>query len=337
MRILVTGGSGFIGSALIRRIISKTDDEVINLDDLTYSSVKNVHDNLLQNKRYAFEKGNVCDKNFLHNLLEKYKPNIIMNLAAETHVDNSINGPEKFLQTNIIGTYTLLQVCMNYWKGLNKSNQNQFKFLQVSTDEVFGDLELNEKKFSESNPYNPSSPYAATKASADHLVRAWGRTYNFPYLISNCSNNFGPFQHSEKLIPKIILNAIRGLKIPIYGNGMQIRDWLFVDDHADALLCIIKKSPIKESYNIGTNNEHTNIKITHLICEILDNICPQKDEKIISYKDLIVHVNDRPGHDKRYAIDASKIYKKLKWRPSHNFLDRLKQTVEWYIANQFMF
>ncbi len=337
MRILVTGGSGFIGSALIRRIISKTDDEVINLDDLTYSSVKNVHDNLLQNKRYAFEKGNVCDKNFLHNLLEKYKPNIIMNLAAETHVDNSINGPEKFLQTNIIGTYTLLQVCMNYWKGLNKSNQNQFKFLQVSTDEVFGDLELNEKKFSETNPYNPSSPYAATKASADHLVRAWGRTYNFPYLISNCSNNFGPFQHSEKLIPKIILNAIRGLKIPIYGNGMQIRDWLFVDDHADALLCIIKKSPIKESYNIGTNNEHTNIKITHLICEILDNICPQKDEKIISYKDLIVHVNDRPGHDKRYAIDASKIYKKLKWRPSHNFLDRLKQTVEWYIANQFMF
>lgn len=337
MRILVTGGSGFIGSALIRRIISKTDDEVINLDDLTYSSVKNVHDNLLQNKRYAFEKGNVCDKNFLHNLLEKYKPNIIMNLAAETHVDNSINGPEKFLQTNIIGTYTLLQVCMNYWKGLNKTNQNQFKFLQVSTDEVFGDLELNEKKFSESNPYNPSSPYAATKASADHLVRAWGRTYNFPYLISNCSNNFGPFQHSEKLIPKIILNAIRGLKIPIYGNGMQIRDWLFVDDHADALLCIIKKSPIKESYNIGTNNEHTNIKITHLICEILDNICPQKDAKIKSYKDLIVHVNDRPGHDKRYAIDASKIYKKLKWRPSHDFLDRLKQTVEWYIANQFIF
>lgn len=337
MRILVTGGSGFIGSALIRKIISETDYEVVNLDDLTYSSVKNVHNNLFGNKRYIFEKGNVCDKIFLYDLFDKYKPNIVMHLAAETHVDNSISGPEKFLQTNIIGTYSLLEVCMKYWKGLKKTNHNQFKFLQVSTDEVFGDLELNDKKFSECHPYNPSSPYAATKASADHLVRAWGRTFNFPYLISNCSNNFGPFQHPEKLIPKIILNALKGLKIPIYGNGMQIRDWLFVDDHADALLCIIKKSPLKESYNIGTNNELTNIEITHLICEILDNLYPKKNVKLKSYKDLIIHVNDRLGHDKRYAIDASKIYNNLKWKPSHNFSERLKQTVKWYVDNQLMF
>ncbi len=337
MRILVTGGSGFIGSALIRKIISDTDYKVVNLDDLTYSSVINVHDNLLDNERYAFEKGNICDKFFLTHLFDKYKPNLIMNLAAETHVDNSITGPEKFLQTNIIGTFTLLEVCLHYWKKLGVNDYNKFKFLQVSTDEVFGDLKVNERKFSESHPYNPSSPYAATKASADHLVRSWGRTFDFPYLISNCSNNFGPFQHSEKLIPKIVLSAIRGKEIPIYGNGMQIRDWLYVDDHADALLCIVEKSPIKESYNIGTNNEFTNIDLTYLICEILDNIHPNKHKNIKTFKDLIVNVNDRPGHDKRYAIDPSKIFKNLKWKPSYNFSVHLRHTVKWYIENQSMF
>ena len=337
MRILVTGGSGFIGSALIRKIISDTDYKVVNLDNLTYASVKNVHNNLLNNERYAFEKGDICDKKFLVKLFDKYKPNLIMHLAAETHVDNSIIGPEKFLQTNIIGTFSLLEVCLHYWKNLEGNDYSQFKFLQVSTDEVFGDLNLNEERFTETHPYNPSSPYAATKASADHLVRSWGRTFDFPYLISNCSNNFGPFQHSEKLIPKIILSAIRGLEIPIYGNGMQIRDWLYVDDHADALLCIVEKSLIKESYNIGTNNEFTNIDLTLLICEILDNIYPKKHKNIKKFRDLIVNVNDRPGHDKRYAIDPSKIYKDLKWKPSYDFSMRLKQTVDWYIENQSIF
>jgi len=334
MKILVTGGAGFIGSALVRMIINETDYEVINIDKLTYAGNLETLDLISDSERYSHIKLDICDRNDLIRAFEDHKPNIVMHLAAESHVDRSIDSPSPFIDTNIIGTFNLLEVSREYFGKLENNLKNKFRFHHVSTDEVFGDLSDHDTLFTEFTAYSPSSPYSASKASADHLVRAWGRTYFLPVIITNCSNNYGPFHFPEKLIPHIILNAIQGKPLPIYGNGMQIRDWLYVEDHARALMKVALEGKINQTYNIGGHNEKTNLEVVQSICDLLEELVPKKPEGVNKFRDLITYVADRPGHDLRYAIDASKIEKELGWVPKETFASGLRKTVKWYLDNE---
>ena len=333
MKILVTGGAGFIGSAVIRHIINNTDDSVVNVDKLTYAGNLESLLSVSDSPRYAFEKVDVCDRPTLDEVLQRHQPDAIMHLAAESHVDRSIDGPAAFMETNIIGTYTLLEAARQYWNALDDTAQQAFRFHHISTDEVYGDLDGPEDLFTETTPYAPSSPYSASKASSDHLVRAWLRTYGFPALITNCSNNYGPYHFPEKLIPLMILNALEGKPLPVYGQGTQVRDWLYVEDHARALYKVATEGKVGETYNIGGHNEKQNIEVVHTLCDLLEELVPDKPEGITRYRDLITHVQDRPGHDLRYAIDASKIERELGWTPQETFETGIRKTVRWYLDN----
>ncbi|PKZ68318.1 dTDP-glucose 4,6-dehydratase [Moraxella osloensis] len=329
--ILVTGGAGFIGSAVIRYLINETNSNVLNIDKLTYAGNLESLETVSNNPRYQFLHADICDKVAMTKAFDDFEPDIVMHLAAESHVDRSIDGPMDFIQTNIIGTYTLLEVARNYWQNLTEDKKSRFKFHHISTDEVYGDLEGTEDLFTEETSYSPSSPYSASKASSDHLVRAWHRTYGLPIVITNCSNNYGPYHFPEKLIPLVILNALDGKPLPVYGDGKQIRDWLYVEDHARALYLVATTAKVGETYNIGGHNEKQNIDVVKTICTILDNIKPRTDGQ--SYTQQITFVKDRPGHDLRYAIDASKISKELNWRPQETFESGIQKTVEWYLDN----
>lgn len=333
MKILVTGGAGFIGSALIRHLIDNTSHTVINVDKLTYAANLKSLASIENSERYFFEKIDICDNSALQKIFEHHKPDAVMHLAAESHVDRSISGPSDFIQTNIVGTYQLLEIARQYWSGLSGTEKQQFRFHHISTDEVYGDLHGTSDLFTEDTRYQPSSPYSASKASSDHLVRAWYRTYDFPVLITNCSNNYGPHQFPEKLIPVIILNAVKGNPLPVYGKGEQIRDWLYVDDHARALQCVLENGEVGETYNIGGHNEIKNIDVVNTICEVLPSLLNNDDRSADDFKQLITFVEDRPGHDYRYAIDASKIDQQLKWRPEETFETGLKKTIQWYLNN----
>lgn len=333
MKFLITGGAGFIGSAVIRYIINNTQNSVINVDKLTYAGNLESLIEVSKSKRYFFEQVDVCDRAALDRIFSHYKPDAVMHLAAESHVDRSIDGPAAFIKTNIVGTYTLLEAARKYWSQLDEEQKCQFRFHHISTDEVYGDLHGTDNLFTETTPYAPSSPYSASKASSDHLVRAWHRTFGLPTIVTNCSNNYGPYQHSEKLIPLMILNALSGKKLPIYGNGMQIRDWLFVEDHARALYKVVTEGKIGETYNIGGHCEKANIDVVKMICGLLEQLAPNKPDGVKNYADLITFVTDRPGHDFRYAIDSNKIQKELGWHPQETFESGLHKTVEWYLAN----
>lgn len=330
--ILVTGGAGFIGSAVIRYLINETNSNVLNIDKLTYAGNLESLETVSNNPRYQFLHADICDKSAMTKAFDDFKPNIVMHLAAESHVDRSIDGPMDFIQTNIIGTYNLLEVARNYWQNLTEDKKSRFKFHHISTDEVYGDLEGTDDLFTEETSYSPSSPYSASKASSDHLVRAWYRTYGLPIVITNCSNNYGPYHFPEKLIPLVILNALDGKPLPVYGDGKQIRDWLYVEDHARALYLVATTAKVGETYNIGGHNEKQNIDVVKTICTILDNMKPREDGQ--SYTQQITFVKDRPGHDLRYAIDASKISNELNWQPQETFESGIQKTVEWYLANQ---
>ncbi|WP_241626911.1 dTDP-glucose 4,6-dehydratase [Rosenbergiella epipactidis] len=334
MVILVTGAAGFIGSAVVRNIINNTHDEVIALDSLTYAGNLESLETISDNSRYHFEKVDICDSNELKRIFSYYKPDSVMHLAAESHVDRSIDGPAAFIETNIVGTYTLLEAARNYWSNLDSGKKQAFRFHHISTDEVFGDLHGTDDLFTETTPYAPSSPYSASKASSDHLVRAWQRTYGLPTLVTNCSNNYGPYHFPEKLIPLIILNALSGKPLPVYGYGLQIRDWLYVEDHARALYKVVTEGVVGETYNIGGHNERKNIDVVKTICQLLEELVPNKPNGINHYADLITYVKDRPGHDVRYAIDASKIAKELDWTPNETFESGIRKTVEWYLNNE---
>lgn len=337
MKILVTGGAGFIGSAVIRHIINNTQDSVVNVDSLTYAGNLESLKGTSNSPRYSFEKVDICDRNALDLIFNKYSPDIVMHLAAESHVDRSIDGPAAFIETNIIGTYTLLEASRAYWNQLSENNKELFKFHHISTDEVYGDLEGPDDLFTETTAYAPSSPYSASKASSDHLVRSWLRTYGFPTVITNCSNNYGPFHFPEKLIPLMILNALDGKPLPVYGNGQQIRDWLFVEDHARALYLVATEGKVGETYNIGGHNEKANIEVVNKICQLLEELVPENpysNLNSLGFSSLITYVTDRPGHDVRYAIDASKIEQELGWKPQESFETGIRKTVEWYLNNR---
>lgn len=333
MNILITGGAGFIGSAVIRHIIANTTDIVLNIDKLTYAGNLESLASVSDSTRYRFSQTDICDQQAIEALFADFQPDIVMHLAAESHVDRSITGSAAFMQTNIIGTYTLLEVARHYYETLIGDKKSSFRFHHISTDEVYGDLENNGDLFTEATSYAPSSPYSASKASSDHLVRAWNRTYGLPIVITNCSNNYGPYHFPEKLIPLVILNALDGKPLPVYGNGQQIRDWLYVEDHARALYLVATEAKIGETYNIGGHNEHTNIEVVRTICTLLEELAPNKPHGIIRYADLITYVKDRPGHDLRYAIDASKIQQSLGWTPQETFTSGLRKTVQWYLKN----
>lgn len=337
MRILVTGGAGFIGSAVVRHIIKNTQDVVINVDKLTYAGNLESLNEIRDSDRYYFEHADICDKVEMDRIFAIHKPDAVMHLAAESHVDRSITGPAAFIETNIVGTYVLLEAARAYWSTLDESAKNEFRFHHISTDEVYGDLpHPNEVKngkalplFTEKTSYAPSSPYSASKASSDHLVRAWLRTYGLPTVVTNCSNNYGPYHFPEKLIPLVILNALEGKPLPIYGKGDQIRDWLYVEDHARALYTVVTQGKPGETYNIGGHNEMKNLDVVHTICDLLDKIVPTEG----SYRDQITYVTDRPGHDRRYAIDADKISRELGWKPLETFESGIRKTINWYLKN----
>jgi len=332
--VLVTGGAGFIGSAVIRHLMADTDYQVVNVDKLTYAGNLESLASVSEDARYRFEQVDICDAAGIQRVFAQYQPDIIMHLAAESHVDRSIDGPAEFIHTNIIGTYTLLEQARQYWITLSEVKKAEFRFHHISTDEVYGDLEGTDDLFTESTPYAPSSPYSASKASSDHLVRAWHRTFGFPALITNCSNNYGPYHFPEKLIPLVILNALAGKPLPVYGTGNQIRDWLYVDDHARALVLVATTGVIAETYNIGGHNEMQNIDVVKTICQLLEELVPEKPDGVEQYQDLITYVTDRAGHDVRYAIDASKIHRELDWTPQETFDSGIRKTVQWYLANQ---
>lgn len=338
MKILVTGGAGFIGSAVVRHIINHTQDSVINVDKLTYAGNLETVASVAQSDRYYFEHADICDNAAIERIMSYHQPDAVMHLAAESHVDRSINGPAAFIETNIIGTYVLLEASRKYWSELSAEKKKAFRFHHISTDEVYGDLphpdevEKNTELplFTEKTAYAPSSPYSASKASSDHLVRAWLRTYDLPTIVTNCSNNYGPYHFPEKLIPLVILNALEGKPLPVYGKGDQIRDWLYVEDHARALYTVVTQGKIGETYNIGGHNEQRNLDVVHTICDLLDEIVPKKG----SYRRQITFIKDRPGHDRRYAIDAKKISKELGWKPLETFESGIRKTVEWFLANK---
>ena len=367
MKLLITGGAGFIGSAVIRHIIQHSTDSVVNVDKLTYAGNLESLSTVSANPRYRFEQIDICDRAALDNVFAEHQPDAVMHLAAESHVDRSIDGPAEFIQTNIVGTYQLLEAARAYWNSLDNQRKQAFRFHHISTDEVYGDLphpndehpvglasvqHIGPKAdrqgqqglplFTEATAYAPSSPYSASKASSDHLVRAWQRTYGLPVLVTNCSNNYGPYHFPEKLIPLVILNALEGKTLPIYGSGDQIRDWLYVEDHACALYTVIRQGQIGETYNIGGHNEKQNIEVVRTICSLLDELAPPSDRHLTaadgspltSYASLLTHVADRPGHDRRYAIDASKIQQELNWVPAETFETGLRKTVQWYLDNQ---
>lgn len=334
MKILVTGGAGFIGSAVIRYLIEQTDHQVLNVDKLTYAGNLQSLQAVADSPRYQFSHTDIGNADAIAKIFEDFCPDAVMHLAAESHVDRSISGAKVFVDTNVVGTFVLLEASRTYYETLTDDRKARFRFHHISTDEVFGDLAQSGALFCEDTAYAPSSPYAATKASSDHLVRAWGRTYGLPIVISNCSNNYGPYQFPEKLIPLVILNAINGKPLPIYGDGCQIRDWLYVDDHAQALYLVLTQAKIGESYNIGGHNELKNIEVVHKICAILEELRPNKPTNIAHYKDLITFVADRKGHDVRYAIDASKIKNQLGWQPQETFETGLRKTITWYLNNE---
>ena len=333
MRILVTGGAGFIGSALIRHLIQNTGHQVLNLDKLTYAGNLESLAPVDDNPRYRFVQADIADSPVVAQTLAEFQPDAIMHLAAESHVDRSIDGPAAFIQTNIVGTYSLLESTRAYWLGLSAERKAAFRFHHISTDEVYGDLHGVDDLFTETTPYAPSSPYSASKAASDHLVRAWQRTYGLPVLLTNCSNNYGPYHFPEKLIPLMILNALAGKPLPVYGNGQQVRDWLYVEDHARALLKVVSEGQVGETYNIGGHNEQKNLDVVRAICALLEELAPQKPAGIARYEDLITYVQDRPGHDLRYAIDAGKIERELGWVPQETFETGLRKTVQWYLDN----
>ena len=329
--ILVTGGAGFIGSNFVLNWLSTQNEGLINLDSLSYAADLNNLESISENKEYFFIKGSIENQNLIEQILEKYNPRAVINFAAETHVDRSIENPEIFMKTNIFGTFHLLNASLKFWKKISLDDQKKFKFLHISTDEVFGSLSLEDEKSNELSPYKPNSPYSASKAASDHLVRAWGETYKLPVITTNCTNNYGPHQFPEKLIPLLIHNCLNNKKLPIYGKGENVRDWLYVEDHCEAIKEVLVKGSIGETYNIGGNNEKTNIEIVKTVCSTLDEIKPRKNNS--SYKELITFVEDRPGHDFRYSLDISKIKKELNWQPQETFESGIRKTILWYLEN----
>ena len=333
-KILVTGGAGFIGSAVVRHIIQNTQDSVVNVDKLTYAGNLESLTEVANNPRYAFEQVDICDRAELDRVFAQHQPDAVMHLAAESHVDRSIDSACEFIQTNIVGTFNLLEAARAYWQQMPSEKREAFRFHHISTDEVYGDLHGTDDLFTETTPYAPSSPYSASKASSDHLVRAWLRTYGLPTIVTNCSNNYGPYHFPEKLIPLMILNALDGKPLPVYGDGMQIRDWLFVEDHARALYQVVTEGVVGETYNIGGHNEKANIEVVKTICALLEELVPEKPAGVARYEDLITFVQDRPGHDVRYAIDAAKIGRELGWKPQETFESGIRKTVQWYLNNK---
>ena len=332
--ILVTGGAGFIGCAVVRHLINNTDHTVVNIDKLTYAGNLESLASISGSTRYHFVHADICDRQTMAQTFAEFQPDLVMHLAAESHVDRSIDGPAEFIQTNVVGTCTLLEVARAYWSELSADRKVAFRFHHISTDEVYGDLDGTDDLFTESTPYAPSSPYSASKASSDHLVRAWYRTYGLPILITNCSNNYGPYHFPEKLIPLTILNALEGKPLPVYGKGEQVRDWLYVEDHAHALYKVLTEGKVGETYNIGGHNEKQNIDVVYALCALLEELAPNKPEGVTAYKELVTFVSDRPGHDHRYAIDASKMASELGWQPEETFATGLRKTVQWYLANR---